>query len=273
MNHGLARLREDFPLSLRLIREIHAILLAKGRGQDKDPGEFRRSQNWIGGSRPGNALFVPPPPHLVMPCLGALETFIHDDAPHLPLLVKAALVHVQFETIHPFLDGNGRLGRLLITFLLCQRNILREPLLYLSLFFKQHRQTYYNLLQSVREHGAWEPWLDFFLQGVTETARQGTQTAQRLLRLFSNDRARIQNLGRPAATALQLHDLLQRKALTTIPHASRQLGLSQPTVTSALDHLRRLGIVHESTGRQRGRVFVYSEFLSLLSEGTEPLPP
>ncbi len=272
MNHGLARLRENFPLSLRLIREIHAILLAKGRGQDKDPGEFRRSQNWIGGARPGTALFIPPPPHLVLPSLGELETFIHTDTPGLPLLVKAALVHVQFETIHPFLDGNGRLGRLLITFLLCERAILREPLLYLSLFFKQNRQTYYDLLQGVRERGDWESWLHFFLQGVTHTARQGTETAQRLLRMFTNDRARIEQLGRPAATALRLHEMLQRKALTTIPHASRQLGLSQPTVTSGLAHLRRLGIVHESTGRQRGRVFVYSEFLNLLSEGTEPLP-
>jgi len=265
-------LREDFPLSLRLIREIHATLLAKGRGQDKDPGEFRRSQNWIGGSRPGNALFVPPPPHLVMDCLGALESFIHTEAADLPLLVKAALVHVQFETIHPFLDGNGRLGRLLITFLLCERGILREPLLYLSLFFKQNRQAYYDLLQAVREHGDWEAWLAFFLRGVTETARQGTQTAQSLLRLFTTDRARVETLGRAAATALRLHTFLQTRALTTIPDASRRLGLSQPTVTSALGHLRQLGIVRETTGRQRGKVFVYGTFLDLLSEGTEPLP-
>jgi Fic family protein len=274
MDHGLRRLREeDFPLSLRLIREIHAILLSKGRGQDKDPGEFHRSQNWIGGTRPGNALFVPPPPHLVLPDLGELETFMHTETPQLPLLVKAALVHVQFETIHPFLDGNGRLGRLLITFILCERGILREPLLYLSLFFKQNRNTYYELLQAVRQHGEWEAWLDFFLRGVTETARRGTQTAQCLLRLFSNDRARIERLGRPAATALRLHELLQRRALTTIPQASRQLGLSQPTITLGLEHMRKLGIVHEATGRQRGRVFVYSAFLSLLSEGTDPLPP
>jgi Fic family protein len=272
MNHGLRRLREDFPLSLRLIREIHAILLAKGRGQDKEPGEFRRTQNWIGGTRPGNALFVPPPPHLVADCLGALEAFIHADTPDLPLLLKAALVHVQFETIHPFLDGNGRLGRLLITFLLCERGVLREPLLYLSLFFKQNRQTYYDHLQAVREHGAWEAWFGFFLRGVTDTARQGTQTAQSLLRLFGNDRGRIEQLGRPAATALRLHQFLQRRALTTIPGASRQLGLSQPTVTSAIAHLRDLGIVRETTGRQRGKVFVYGAFLDLLSEGTDPLP-
>ena len=272
MNHGLRRLREDFPLSLRLIREIHAILLSQGRGQDKDPGEFRRTQNWIGGTRPGNALFVPPPPHLVMDGLGALEAFIHADSPDLPLLVKAALVHVQFETIHPFLDGNGRLGRLLITFLLCERGVLREPLLYLSLFFKQNRQAYYDHLQAVREHGEWEAWVGFFLRGVTETARQGTQTAQSLLRLFGNDRVRIEQLGRPAATAARLHHFLQRRALTTIPDASRHLGLSQPTVTSAIDHLRKLGIVRETTGRRRGKVFVYGGFLDLLSEGTDPLP-
>jgi Fic family protein len=272
MDHGLQRLREGFPLSLRLIREIHEILLAKGRGQDKEPGAFRRSQNWIGGTRPGNALFVPPPPHLVMDCLGALENFIHTDSPEMPLLVKAALVHVQFETIHPFLDGNGRLGRLLITFLMCERGILREPLLYLSLFFKQNRQTYYEHLQAVREHGAWEAWVSFFLRGVTETARQGTQTAQNLLRLFGNDRARVEVLGRPAATALRLHQFLQRRGLTTIPSASRHLGLSQPTVTSAIAHLQTLGIVRETTGRQRGKVYVYGAFLDLLSEGTDPLP-
>ncbi|WP_428490531.1 Fic family protein [Rhodopila sp.] len=272
MNHGLHRLREDFPLSLRLIREIHGILLSQGRGRDKDPGEFRRTQNWIGGTRPGNALFVPPPPHLVMDSLGALEAFIHADSPDLPLLVKAALVHVQFETIHPFLDGNGRLGRLLITFLLCERGVLREPLLYLSLFFKQNRQAYYDHLQAVREHGDWEAWVGFFLRGVTETARQGTQTAQSLLRLFGNDRARIEQLGRPAATAMRLHLFLQRRGLTTIPDASRRLGLSQPTVTSAIAHLRKLSIVRETTGRQRGKVFVYGGFLDLLSEGTDPLP-
>lgn len=272
MNHGLRRLREDFPLSLRLIREIHAILLAKGRGEDKDPGAFRRSQNWIGGTRPGNALFVPPPPHLVMDCLGALETFIHADTPELPQLVKAAMVHVQFETIHPFLDGNGRLGRLLITFLLCERGILREPLLYLSLFFKQNRQAYYDHLQSVREHGEWEAWIAFFLRGVTEIARQGIQTVQSLLRLFANDHARVEQLGRPAATALRLHQFLQRRGLTTIPDASRHLGLSQPTVTSAIAHLRALGIVRETTGRQRGKVFIYGTFMDLLSEGTDPLP-
>jgi Fic family protein len=273
MNHGLERLRGGMPLSLRLIREIHATLLTRGRGEDKDPGEFRRSQNWIGGTRPGNALYVPPPPHLVVPCMGELEAFLHADLPDLPVLVKAALVHVQFETIHPFLDGNGRLGRLLITFLLCERGILREPLLYLSLYFKQHRADYYTLLQAVREHGAWEDWLEFFLRGVVATANQAIATARGILQLFERDRARIESLGRPATTALRMHQLLQHKGLASIPDAARQLALSQPTVTSALEHLRQLGIVHESTGRRRGRVFVYSAYMNLLSEGTEPLPP
>jgi Fic family protein len=271
MDHGLDRLRGGFPLSLRLIREIHGILLARGRGEDKAPGEFRRSQNWIGGSRPGNALYVPPPPHLVVPGMGALEAFIHEDTPALPTLVKTGLIHVQFETIHPFLDGNGRLGRLLITFLLCERGVLRNPLLYLSLYFKQHRQTYYALLQDVRERGAWEAWLEFFLAGVIETANQAAETARRILALFDGDRRRIEGLGRPAASALRVHQLLQGRPLVTIPGAAKALALSQPTVTKSLEHLGSLGVTREATGRQRGRVFVYDRYLSLLSEGTEPL--
>ena len=159
MNHGLRRLKEDFPLSLRLIREIHKILLSKGRGSEKQPGEFRQSQNWIGGTRPGNAAFVPPPPERVMEYMGALEKFLHRENEDLPILVKAAVVHVQFETIHPFLDGNGRLGRLLITFLLCAAGAIREPILYLSLYFKTNRSRYYELLDRVRTHGDWETWL------------------------------------------------------------------------------------------------------------------
>ena len=168
MNHGLNRIRDGFPLSLRLIREIHEALLSKGRGSTKQPGEFRRSQNWIGGTRPGNALFVPPPPERVMDLMAGLEEFIHTDTPEIPFLVKAGLVHVQFETIHPFLDGNGRLGRLLITFLLCTHGILKEPILYLSLYFKSHRQQYYDLLQRVRDQGDWETWLEFFLDGISK---------------------------------------------------------------------------------------------------------
>jgi Fic family protein len=169
MDHGLRRLNEGFPLSLRLIREIHEVLLSHGRGSDKHPGEFRTSQNWIGGTRPGNAVFVPPPPENVTECMGALETFLHYESPDLPLLIKAAMAHVQFETIHPFLDGNGRLGRLLITFLLHAAGAIREPILYLSLYFKTNRQQYYELLDRVRTTGDWETWLEFFLNGVKET--------------------------------------------------------------------------------------------------------
>src|SRR6202140_3209403 len=200
MNHGLQRLRSGFPLSLRLICEIHDVLLSKGRGSEKQPGEFRKSQNWIGGTRPGNASFVPPPPELVLDCMSNLELFLHQDRPDLPLLIKAGLVHVQFETIHPFLDGNGRLGRLLITFLLCAQNVIREPILYLSLYFKAHRTTYYDLLDRVRVKGDWEAWLDFFLTGVRETADQAGSAARRTLALFEANQRRIESLGRPGAS-------------------------------------------------------------------------
>lgn len=271
MNHGLARLREGFPLSLRLIREIHAILLRGGRGANKEPGEFRRSQNWLGGTRPGNAAFVPPPPERLMECLGALEVFLHDTKEPLPILVKAALAHVQFETIHPFLDGNGRLGRLLITFLLCAEGVLSEPLLYLSLYFKTHRARYYELLQKVRTEGAWEEWLTFFLEGVDETARQASDAATRILALFRDDRNCIAAIGRGAASALRVHEYLQSRPMLSIPAAAQTLGISAPTVAASVRHLEELGIVRESTGRQRGRMFLYRLYLEILSEGTEPI--
>jgi Fic family protein len=272
MSHGLDRLRRDeFPLSLRLIREIHGKLLARGRGADRTPGEFRNSQNWIGGTRPGNAL-LPPPADQVLGCMGALETFIHRATPEIPTLIKAGLVHVQFETIHPFLDGNGRLGRLLITFLLCAEGVLREPLLYLSLYFKTHRTRYYGLLQQVREQGDWEAWLEFFLTGVRETAAQATETARRILSLFQGDQARIETLGRVASSTLRVHHLLREKPLISIPAAAQQLGLSQPTITKALEQMQSLGIVRETTGRRRRRVYVYDRYLAILNEGTEPLP-
>lgn len=271
MNHGLNRIRDGFPLSLRLIREIHEALLSKGRGSTKQPGEFRRSQNWIGGTRPGNALFVPPPPDRVMDLMAGLEEFIHADTPELPFLVKAGLVHVQFETIHPFLNGNGRLGRLLITFLLCTHGILKEPILYLSLYFKSHRQQYYDLLQRVRDQGDWETWLEFFLDGITETSLQAADAAREILRLFEADRHRIEELGRPAASALRVHQILQQKPLIGINEAAEKLKMSQPTVAKSIQHLEELGIVRETTGRQRGRRFVYGEYLKILNRGTEPL--
>jgi Fic family protein len=271
MEHGLKRLREGFPLSLRLIREMHAILLHSGRGASKQPGEFRRSQNWIGGTRPGNALFVPPPPDRLNECLDAFEKFLHVDDPQLPPLIKAGLAHVQFETIHPFLDGNGRLGRLLITLMLCEASALREPILYLSLYFKARRSDYYRLLQEVRENGAWEAWMEYFLTGVRETASQAVDTAREIMTLFDEDRAAIQTLGRSAASAFRIHDLLQRRPLVTIQAASKQLKLSLPTIGKSLEHLIELGIVRELTGKQRRRVFAYRKYLSVLDRGTEPL--
>jgi Fic family protein len=271
MQHGLRRIAGGFPLSLRLIREIHAILLRGGRGANRTPGEFRRSQNWVGGTRPGNASFVPPPPERLMECLDSLERFFHDEEHKLPILVEAGLVHVQFETIHPFLDGNGRLGRLLITLLLCSKGALREPLLYLSLYFKSNRDRYYELLQRVRTHGAWEEWLAFFLEGTEITARSAADAAKQILTLFAKDRDRIQTIGRAASSALRVHEYLQKKPLVSIGAVSEELKLSIPTVTVALDHLVRLGIAKEVTGKRRARVFGYSRYLKILSEGTEPL--
>ncbi len=269
MNFGLKRLAEGFPLSLRLIREMHEKLLNSGRGSGKQPGEFRTSQNWVGGTRPGNALFVPPPPEKVMVCLGDLEKFLHDRKTY-PVLIRAALAHVQFETIHPFLDGNGRLGRLLITLMLCEEHTLSEPILYLSLYLKKHRTRYYELLQLVREKGDWETWLEFFLDGVVETAEQGADTARRMLSLFNRDREKISGLGRATASALRVHGELQRAPLLSVPVMAKRLKLSQPTVQKSLDHLVDLEIVQEITGKRRSRLYRYVKYLKILDEGTEP---
>jgi len=271
LNHGLERLRGGFPLSLRLLREIHGVLLSKGRGSTKVPGEFRRSQNWIGGTRPGNARFVPPPPEAVMGCMGDLEKFLHGQPVRTPVLLKAAVSHVQFETIHPFLDGNGRLGRLLITFLLCIEGALSEPLLYLSIYFKAHRDIYYDLLQRVRVDGDWEAWVAFFLEGVIETAEQAFKTAQRIVKLFADDRARIVTMGQAAGNVSRVHSYLRKKPVVEIPRASQELGISQPTVSSALKRLEDIGVVKEITGKARDRIFVYKEYLDILEEGTAPL--
>ncbi len=271
VDFGLSRLRGGFPLSLRLIREIHAVLLAAGRGSEKEPGEFRRSQNWIGGTRPGNAAFVPPPPELVLECMGKLELFLHEEKPDLPLLVRVGLAHVQFETIHPFLDGNGRLGRLLITFLLCAEGALQEPILYLSLFFKVNRQVYYDLLTRVRTTGDWEAWLEFFLTGVKETSDQAVQAARRIIALLDADRKKIEGLGRPAASVLRVHQYAQTHPILSIAPTAEQIGSTFPTVASAIEYMQQLGILREITGRQRHRLFAYRGYLDILNEGTEPL--
>lgn len=270
MNYGLARLKE-FPMSLRLIKEIHEKLMTNARGGNKQPGEFRTSQNWIGGSRPGNAKFVPPPPELLMENLGDLEKFLNDETIKLPVLIKAALAHVQFETIHPFLDGNGRLGRLLITFILCGEGALKQPLLYLSLYLKANRQQYYDHLQLVRETGDWEAWIKFFLTGVIETANQATETAQEIIKLFNKDRLIVEKSGKSTATILTLHSYLQRNPISNTTKMKKTCGLALPSIIRALKALEALGIVKEITGKERHKIFIYSEYLDILSKGTEPL--
>ena len=269
LEHGLKRIRGGFPLSNRLFREIHGVLLSKGRGSTKDPGHFRRSQNWIGGTRPGNASFVPPPHHLVGECMSALERFIHADDDGLPMLVRAGLAHVQFETIHPFLDGNGRVGRLLVTLLLCDAGVLREPMLYLSLYLKERRSMYYSLLDAVRREGDWERWLTFFIEGVRETANNAVTTADRIVALFRDDRERIARTGRRAGSALRIHDALKPRPLASVQDVAARSGLSFPAAASAIDLLADLGMVSERTGRRRNRIFAYDRYLAMLSEGTE----
>ncbi|MCC6728447.1 MAG: Fic family protein [Chthonomonadales bacterium] len=270
LQRGMERVRANAPLTGRLIREIHGVLMAKGRGSNQQPGEFRRSQNWVGGSRPGNALFVPPPSGEVLACMAELDRFLHDTEVRTPTLVKAALTHVQFETIHPFLDGNGRVGRLLIPLLLCYEGALQEPLLYLSLYLKAHRAEYYDLLQRVRLQGDWEGWLAFFLEGVRQTADQAAEAARRILRLFEEDRRKLERLGRGAGSALRVHHLMQRKPLLAIPTAVRDLALTRPTVAAALEAMRQATIVRETSGKPRNRLFVYDAYLRILEEGTEP---
>ncbi len=269
LEHGLRRLRENFPLSNRLIREIHGVLLSSERVSTKTPGEFRRSQNWIGGTRPGTAVFVPPPHTAVPDCMAAFESFLHAKADGLPVLTRVGLAHVQFETIHPFLDGNGRVGRLLIPLLLYHADMLREPLLYLSLYLTQHRDTYYDLLSHVRRTGDWEAWLAFFLEGVRLTATGAISTAKRLSQMFQNDRNRIEMTGRRARSALRVHEVLKARPLLSLSEVHNRTTLSFPTASSAMELLAKHGIVREITGKRRDRLFVYEQYLSILDEGTE----
>ena len=269
LDHGLRLMEEGLPLSLRLIREIHGVLLTKGRGSNQTPGEFRRSQNWIGGTRPGNAAFVPPPAEEVLECMSKLELFLHDQPEPTPVLLKAALAHVQFETIHPFLDGNGRLGRLLITLLLCEQKVLREPMLYLSLYFKTHRQYYYELLGNVRLTGDWEAWLDFFAEAVIVTATQAVETAQQLLDLSNHDRDKIRGIGRAAASTLQVHRALMEHPIATSGSLVEKTGITPATVNKALGHLEQLGIVKELTAQKRNRLFSYADYIEIMNRGTE----
>ena len=265
---GLKRLK-NLPLCMRLLREIHERLLRGVRGNDKTPGEFRRSQNWIGGTRPGNAHYVPPPVEELGPALNRLEKFLHGET---PTLIKAGLAHAQFETIHPFLDGNGRLGRLLVTFVLCAEHALKQPLLYLSLYFKTHRQAYYNALQRIRTDGHWEGWMDFYLSGVEEVARQAAQTIQDLTSLYDSHRRQVQKTGKGAASTLQVLDLFRLRIVLNPSVAEHESGLSYPTVNASMAKLEKLGIVRETTGNRRNRIYAYMPFLKILNEGTQPAP-
>jgi len=268
MTYGLEKLKNGFPLSLRLLRKIHNILLSGGRGSKKLPGEFRRSQNWIGGTRPGNALFIPPPVDYLNQCLADFENFLHDNS--VPVLIKAGLAHVQFETIHPFLDGNGRLGRLLITLLLCHNGMLDAPILYLSLYLKQNRHTYYELLQEVRLHGNWETWLEFFLEGIHKTALQAIQTAKLINQLFEEDIIRIDGVGRTRFICKQVLEYMKLLPQVNVPMLAEELNITAPTARHALELMRKLNILKEISGKKRDKVYVYRKYLDILEEGAEP---
>ncbi len=271
LEHGLLRLEENFPLSNRLIREIHGELLSRGRGDNKSPGEFRRSQVWVGGSRPGTAHFVPAPTHAIQDCMGELERFLHAEKSILPPLVRAGITHVQFETIHPFLDGNGRVGRLLITLMLVHYGVLSQPLLYLSLYFKQNRSAYYALLDHVRQTGDWESWLEFFLEGVADTAEGAVATAQRLMDLFDQHELHIQQQVRAPASALRVHQALKGQPVISLVEVRNRTGLSFNASSAGMTSLQDLGIARELTGRQRNRVYGYDAYIQILNEGAEPL--
>jgi len=271
LERGMKLLRSGLPISHRLITDIHKALLDHPRGRGKAPGELRRSQVWIGGTRPGNAAFVPPPASELPNCLAALERFINDEPEATPPLLKAALAHVQFETIHPFLDGNGRIGRLLIVLQLVADRVLHQPLLYPSLFFNSHRALYYELLNEVRVRGDWERWLDFFAEAIEVSASEAVKTANSLLDLVKKDRERIGTLGRPALSAFAVHEALQKQPLATAAALVKATGISPATVNKSLSHLADLGIAAELTRRQRGRVFSYRRYVKLLSAELPPV--
>ena len=269
LQHGIKRIRSGkLPLSLRLIREIHGVLMKGARGGHQAAGEFRRTQNWVGGTRPGNARFVPPPPHEMHAALDNLERFLHDEYGFTAPVIKAGLAHAQFETIHPFLDGNGRVGRLLVSLMLVVDGVLSQPFLYLSLYFKEHRADYYDALQRVRTHGAWEEWLRFYLIGVEAVANQAADTATALVALFARDRARIEALGRAAGSALRVYDVLRRRIVVSIPGVAKEAGVTWPTAKAALERLADLRIATESTGRRRDRLYTYKKQLAILDRGT-----
>lgn len=267
MNHGLGRL-EEIPVSVRLLRELHERLLRGVRGQHLTPGEFRRTQNWIGplGCDIHEATFVPPPPGSVPDAIADLERFLHAES-RLPLLVRIGLAHAQFETIHPFLDGNGRLGRLLITFLLCEKDVLQKPVLYLSWYFKRHRDRYYDALQAVRDAGDWEGWLEFFLQGVFEVSQQATQTARRIQELRETHRQQvIDAFGRSAGNGQRVLDYLFEHPIVAVKDVQGLTGTTYPAANALVGQFEANGILQEATGRKRHRRFRYDEYIRLFHD-------
>ena len=263
MDYAVNRLK-TLPLSLRLIKEAHAKLMNNSRGYNKNPGEFRTSQNWIGGSRPGNAIFVPPPADKLMDCLDNFEKFLHDEKTKMPILIRAAIAHVQFETIHPFLDGNGRIGRLLITLILCNNGVLKEPSLYLSLYFKTNREKYYNHLQNIRKTGDFESWIKFFLIGVEETANDAFKTATNIIDLFTCDYKIIEKSNKCTPAILSIYKYLQKTPITNTSKIKAGCNISLPTITRNIETLESLGIVQEITKKDRHKIFVYKKYLDLL---------
>ena len=268
MNYGLKRIH-NLPLSRRLLCEIHEKLLSSGRGMKKCPGEVRTSQNWIGGTRPGNAIFVPPPPEHIADCFGDFEKFLHNEKVLLPTLIKVAIAHVQFETIHPFLDGNGRLGRLLITFMLCITGLLKESLLYLSLYFKHHREKYYTLLQNIRETGDWESWIEFFLTGIYETSNQAVNTAQNIVSLFESDEEKIKNLNKDTVGVLKTYNFLKKHPISNTRKIVKSSQSSLQTVLRSLRALEEIGLVKELTGNHNNKIFIYKNYINIINQGTE----
>lgn len=270
LNYGISKINDGFPLALRLIREIHARLLTNTRGNTKRPGEFRTSQNWIGGTRPGNARFVPCPPDKLPDILGELEKFINtEDA--VPSLIKAALIHVQFETIHPFLDGNGRLGRLLITLFLCARGLLKSPFLYLSLFFKKNRSLYYEYLNNVRYQGDWESWIKFFLEGIIETSNDARETIMQIQKLFALDEEKIEALGKAKTSTKTVFAQFEQKPILTVAEIESKIKLSRPTIISSVNRLIGLGILTNTSEKKWGQTYAYSEYIDLLKPESSPL--
>ena len=269
LQHGLKRLKKDLPLSLRLLREMHKILLSGTRGSGKLPGEFCCSQNWIGGTRPGNGLFVPPPVDHMMKCLSNLEEFFHNAT--VPILIKTALAHVQFQTIHSFLDGNGRIGRLLITLQLCESGLLSQPILYMSLFLKKNRTLYYELLQETRLYGSWKKWIEFFLEGVTTSANQAMETAHKINCLFEKDFSTIHSIGRIRFSCIQVLEYLKKLPQVSVPLLVQELKITAPTARAPLQALAKHHIVEEITDKKRDRIYLYRNYLKLLKQGAEPI--